>query len=76
MKSQNSEINIQDSTLDLEKDFIDTKINSKIKDKTFTIGLNGNATNPKISIDAKDLLKDKIEKNKNKIKEKANKILG
>lgn len=76
MKSQNSEINIQDSILDLEKDFIDTKINSKIKDKTFTIGLNGNATNPKISIDAKDLLKDKIEKNKNKIKEKANKILG
>ena len=76
MKSQNSEINIQDSILDLEKDFIDTKINSKIKDKTFTIGLNGNATNPKISIDAKDLLKDKIEKNKNKIKEKAKKILG
>ena len=76
MKSQNSEINIQDSILDLEKDFIDTKINSKIKDKTFTIGLNGNATNPKISIDTKDLLKDKIEKNKNKIKEKANKILG
>ena len=76
MKSQNSEINIQDSILDLEKDLIDTKVNSKIKDKTFTIGLNGNATNPKISIDAKDLLKDKIEKNKNKIKEKANKILG
>ena len=76
MKSQNSEINIQDSILDLEKDFIDTKINSKIKDKTFTISLNGNATNPKISIDTKDLLKDKIEKNKNKIKEKANKILG
>ena len=76
MKSQNSEINIQDSILDLEKDLIDTKVNSKIKDKTFTISLNGNATNPKISIDAKDLLKDKIEKNKNKIKEKANKILG
>ena len=80
MKSQNSEINIQDSILDLEKDFIDTKINSKIKDKTFTIGLNGNAGNPKISIDTKDLLKDKIdkqiEKNKNKIKEKVNKVLG
>ena len=76
MKSQNSEINIQDSILDLEKDLIDTKVNSKIKDKTFTISLNGNATNPKISIDTKDLLKDKIEKNKNKIKEKANKILG
>jgi flagellar biosynthesis regulator FlaF len=80
MKSQNSEINIQDSILDLEKDLIDTKINSKIKDKTFTIGLNGNAGNPKISIDTKDLLKDKIdkqiEKNKNKIKEKVNKVLG
>ena len=80
MKSQNSEINIQDSILDLEKDLIDTKINSKIKDKTFTIGLNGNATNPKISIDVKDLLKDKIdkqiEKKKNKLKEKINKVVG
>ena len=80
MKSQNSEINIQDSILDLEKDLIDTKINSKIKDKTFTIGLNGNATNPKISIDVKDLLKDKIdkqiEKKKNKLKEKRNKVVG
>ncbi len=72
MKSQNTQISIEDSILNLEKNLIDSKINAKIKDNSFAIALSGEALNPKISIDLKDLIKDKIikqlEKKKNKIK--------
>jgi hypothetical protein len=72
MKSQNTQISIEDSILNLEKNLIDSKINAKIKDNSFAIALSGETLNPKISIDLKDLIKDKIikqlEKKKNKIK--------
>ena len=77
MKSQNTQISIEDSILNLEKNLIDSKINAKIKDNSFAIALSGETLNPKISIDLKDLIKEKIikqlekkekEKKKKKIK--------
>ena len=79
MKSQNTQFNIKDSILDLEKNLIDAKINTTIKDKTLDINLKGETSSPQISIDAKDLLKEqinkKIEKKKDKIQQKLNKSL-
>lgn len=79
MKSQNTQLNIKDSILDLEKNLIDAKINTTIKDKTLDINLKGETSSPQISIDAKDLLKEqinkKIEKKKDKIQQKLNKAL-
>ena len=79
MKSQNTQLNIKDSLLDLEKNLIDAKINTTIKDKTLDINLKGETSSPQISIDAKDLLKEqinkKIEKKKDKIQQKLNKAL-
>ena len=63
MKSQNTQFNIKDSILDLEKNLIDAKINTTIKDKTLDINLKGETSSPQISIDAKDLLKEQINKN-------------
>lgn len=80
MKSKNTQIDIKDSMLDLGKNLTDTKINAMIKDKTFAISLKGDTAMPKISFDAKDLLKEQInkqiEKKKDKIQEKLNKFLG
>ena len=79
MKSQNTQFNIKDSILDLEKNLIDAKINTTIKDKTLDINLKGETSSPQISLDAKDLLKEqinkKIEKKKDKIQQKLNKAL-
>ena len=79
MKSQNTQLNIKDSILDLEKNLIDAKINTTIKDKTLDINLKGETSSPQISLDAKDLLKEqinkKIEKKKDKIQQKLNKAL-
>ena len=80
MKSANTQIDIQDSILDLEQKLIDAKINAVVKDKKFIIDVKGETSNPKISLNAKDLLKEKIdkqlEKKRNKIEEKLNKALG
>ncbi len=80
MKSANTQIDIQDSILDLEQKLIDAKINAIVKDKKFIIDVKGETSNPKISLNAKDLLKEKIdkqlEKKRNKIEEKLNKALG
>jgi|GEM_PF-707419 len=80
MKSQNTQISIKDSLLDLKQNLIDAKIDTTIKDKTFAVKVNGDTSNPKISLDAKDLLKEQLnkqlEKKKDKIQEKLNKVLG
>ena len=79
MKRQNTQLNIKDSILDLEKNLIDAKINTTINDKTLDINLKGETSSPQISLDAKDLLKEqinkKIEKKKDKIQQKLNKAL-
>lgn len=80
MKSQNTQIISKDSVLDLKQNLIDAKIDTTIKDKTFAVKVNGETSNPKISLDAKDLLKEQLnkqlEKKKDKIQEKLNKALG
>lgn len=80
MKSQNTQIISKDSVLDLKQNLIDAKFDTTIKDKTFAVKVNGETSNPKISLDAKDLLKEQLnkqlEKKKDKIQEKLNKALG
>ena len=79
MKSKNTTINIDKSLLDLEKSTIDAYINTKIKTTQFALKVKGNTSNPKISIDSKNLIKGQVnkqlDKNEEKIKEKLNKVL-
>jgi ribosome-associated translation inhibitor RaiA len=80
MKRQNTQIVSKDSVLDLKQNSIDAKFDTTIKDKTFAVKVSGETSNPKISLDAKDLLKEQLnkqlEKKKDKIQEKLNKVLG
>jgi hypothetical protein len=80
MKSANTQIDIKDSILDLQQKQIDASINATIKDNTFVVGVKGDTSNPKISFNTKDLIKEEInkqlEKKKDKIEEKLNKVLG
>lgn len=79
MKSKTNEIEIKDSLLDFEKNVIDIKLDTKVKNNNFSILIKGNMDNPNITLDIKDFLKNKIEKkienNKDKIEEKLNKVL-
>lgn len=79
MKSKNTQIDIPKSILDLEKSTIDALVNANIKKTQFALKVKGKTTNPKISLDSKDLIKNQlnkqIDKNKEKIKEKLNKVL-
>lgn len=79
MKSKRTQIDVTQSTLDLEKSTIDAKVNAKINTTTFAMKVKGNTKNPKVSIDTKGLLKNQInkqlDKRKDKIKEKLNKVL-
>lgn len=80
MKSNNTQLDIKNSILDLDNNTIDAKVDAKIKNNSFAINVKGDKSNPKISLDTKDLLKNeidkKLEKNKEKIEEKINKVLG
>ena len=80
MKSQNTQINVKDAILDLEKNQIDAKIDSSLKEKTLFVKLKGDTNAPKISLDANDLLKEQInkqiEKKKDKVQQKLNKYIG
>lgn len=79
MKSKNTQMDIKDSMLDLEKNLTDTRISAVVKDKTFGLTLKGDTSMPKISFDAKDLkeqIEKQIEKKKDKIQQKLNKVLG
>ncbi len=74
MKSNNTQIDVVKSILDLEKSKIDADIKAKIRKANFSFKVEGNTSNPKIKFDSKDLLKNKI--NKSKLKEKVNKVLS
>jgi hypothetical protein len=80
MKSANTQIDINNSVFDTQNNTIDATLEAKIKETNFNININGNTSNPKISFDTKDLLKNEIdkqlEKNQGKIEEKINKALG
>lgn len=80
MKSKNTQIESKNAFIDLDKNFIDAKLNTQIKTRSFNVSLKGDMNKPKISLDAKDLLQNeidrKLEKNRDKIEEKLNKVLG
>ena len=80
MKSINTQIDVNNSVLDLENSTIDARLDTKIKTSSFAVNINGNTSNPKISLDARDLIKEQLEKQlekkKDKIEEKLNKVLG
>ena len=78
MKSANTQIDVVKSILDLEKSNIDADIKAKIRKANFSFNVKGKTSNPKITLDSKDLLKDKINEkiNKSKLKEKLNKKLS
>lgn len=80
MKSINTQIDVNNSVLDLENSTIDARLDAKIKTSSFAVNINGNTANPKISLDARDLIKEQLEKQlekkKDKIEEKLNKVLG
>ncbi|MFX4234219.1 hypothetical protein ACOL24_10225 [Aliarcobacter butzleri] len=79
MKNKNNEIEIKDSLLDFDKNIIDAKIDTKIKNNSFFVLVKGDMNKPTISLDVKNFLKNKIDKkiedNKDKIEEKLNKVL-
>jgi len=79
MKSENTQINVNKSILDLDKNTIDALINTKIKNTQFDLKVKGDTSNPNISFDSKKLLSNEvnkqIDKNEDKIKEKLNKAL-
>lgn len=79
MKSENTQIESKDAITDFDKNFIDAKLNTQIKNRSFNLSLIGEMNKPKISLDAKDLLQNeidrKLEKNRDKIEEKLNKVL-
>ena len=80
MKSINTQIDVNNSVLDLENSTIDARLDAKIKTSSFAVNINGNTSNPKISLDARDIIKEQLEKQlekkKDKIEEKLNKVLG
>lgn len=79
MKSENTQIESKDAITDFDKNFIDAKLNTQIKNRSFNLSLIGEMNKPKISLDTKELLKNeidrKLEKNRDKIEEKLNKVL-
>ncbi|MDD3008102.1 MAG: hypothetical protein PHQ70_04425 [Arcobacter sp.] len=75
MQSKNTQIQADDAFLDFDKNLIDAKLNTKIKDNNFVITLKGDMKKPNICLDTKELLKNEVEKNRDKIEEKLNKVL-
>lgn len=75
MQSKNTQIQANDAFLDFDKNLIDAKLNTKIKDNSFVITLKGDMKKPNIGLDTKELLKNEVEKNRDKIEEKLNKVL-
>ncbi|WP_323595639.1 hypothetical protein [Aliarcobacter butzleri] len=79
MKNKNNEIEIKDSLVDFDKNIIDARIDTKIKNNSFFVLVKGDMNKPTISLDVKNFLKNKIDKkiedNKDKIEEKLNKVL-
>ena len=79
MKSENTQIESKEAITDFDKNFIDAKLNTQIKNRSFNLSLMGEMNKPKISLDTEELLKNeidrKLEKNRDKIEEKLNKVL-
>ena len=62
MKSENTQIDVTKSVLDLNNSFVDANIKAKIKDNTLAFNVKGEMTSPSIKIDTKSTLRNRIEK--------------
>lgn len=71
LKSENTHIEIKDSTLDFAKNFIDAKLSSQIKKDNLNLSLKGDMNKPSIAFDAKGFKKELIKK----IDDKKSKLL-
>ncbi len=69
MQSRLTHITSKRAFMDLERNLIDAKLRIDIKNKPIYVKLKGNIRSPKVSLDAKGLLKEKV-------KEKLQKKLG
>jgi len=79
MKSENTQIDVTKSILDLEKNTVDANIDTKVKKLELALKVKGDIDSPNISFDSKQLLTNEvnkqIDKNEDKIKEKLNEAL-
>jgi len=77
MKSSLTKIDVDPSTIDLEKSSIDALVRTNIKGIEFDTKLTGDLTNPKVKVDTQKLLKTGLnQKAKDKIQETIQKNLG
>lgn len=72
MKSRNTQIDVTRSVLNLEKSLVDADVKAKIRKLNLDFGVKGNTKRPKIKLNTKNVLKDKIEE---KINKKLDKVL-
>jgi hypothetical protein len=68
--SQNTKIYAKDALIDKKEEKIDAKLNVIIKDKPLAVSLKGSIKSPKVNIDAKDWIKQKLSKEVDKQIEK------
>ncbi len=80
MKSKYTTIKVPSSTIDTKKNTINALVQATITKYSFDTKIKGDLSNPKVSVNTKAFLKDKIdkktEKYKNKIEEQIQKKLG
>ena len=75
MKSKNTQIDVTKSLLDLNKSYVNADIKAKIRKLNLDFNVKGNMKSPKVKLNTKGLLKNKIEEKINdklgdKLKEK------
>lgn len=75
MKSKNTQIDVTKSILDLNKSYVNADIKAQIRKLNLDFNVSGDMRSPKVKLNTKGLLKDKIEekvneKLGNKLKEK------
>lgn len=66
MQSKNVQISSNSSFIDLNKEYIDTKLQFKLKDKSFNIDLKNSLKNPDIKLDINNILQNEINRFLNK----------
>ena len=66
MQSKNIQISSNSSFIDLNKEYIDTKLQFKLKDKSFNLALKNSLKNPDIKLDINDILQNELNKFLNK----------
>ncbi|BAF69625.1 hypothetical protein [Nitratiruptor sp. SB155-2] len=81
MESRLTHISSKDALVDLQKEYVNAKLKVEIKKRPVFVKIKGSLKSPKVSVDAKALLKDQVKqklqkKLKNKIPAEAEKLLN